>query len=131
MDAASLEDWLARVTADPALRPELIAALADAPVAVALDKGLEDGQLAPDFKPLILNANEGFPVIATFTTPDKVKPWLQQQPAFSNVLVTSFAWVLRIARPPFGIALNPGYRHSLALSPADVDALVKASPPPR
>jgi len=92
-------------------------------LAVPLDKGLENGALPADFKPLTLNAQEGFPVLAVFTTPSKVTPWLKEQPAFQHSLVTGFAWAISITRPPFGIAVNPGYRHSLVLSPAEVEAL--------
>ena len=123
MDTAALEDLIKATTADPALRPQLIEALMASRVAVPLDKGLHEGALPPDFKPLTLNAPEGFPVLAVFTSPDKAAPWLKQQPAFQHSLVTGFIWAVGITRPPFGIAVNPGYRHSLVLSPAEVEAL--------
>lgn len=123
MDATSLEALIAGTTSDPGLRPRLIEALMASRLAVPLDRGLENGALPADFKPLTLNAQQGFPVLAVFTTPDKVTPWLKEQPEFQHLLVTGFAWAVRITRLPFGIAVNPGYRHSLVLSPAEVQAL--------
>ncbi|HEX9952422.1 MAG TPA: SseB family protein [Rubricoccaceae bacterium] len=123
MDTASLEELISRFAAEPDLRPQLIGALMASKVAVPLDRGLENGALPADFKPLTLNAPEGFPVLAVFTTPAKVTPWLKEQPAFQHSLVTGFDWAVGITRPPFGIAVNPGYRHSVVLSPAEVEAL--------
>ena len=123
MDATSLEELISRTTSEPGLRARLVEALMGSRLAVPLNKGLEDGVLPADFKPLTLNAQQGFPVLAVFTTPDKATPWLKQQPDFQHALVTDFTWAVRITRPPFGIAVNPGYRHSLLLSPAEVEAL--------
>ena len=123
MDATSLEELISRSTSEPDLRPQLIEALMAAKLAVPLNKGLENGVLPADFKPLTLNSKRGFPVLAVFTTPSKVTPWLKEQPDFQHSLVTDFAWAVGITRPPFGIAVNPGYRHSLLLSPAEVEAL--------
>lgn len=128
MDRESLEALLARHTENPALREALVAALLESKVAIPLDKALENGTLPADFKPLRLNAEQGFPVVAVFTAPEKVHPWLEQQPAYQHCLVTDFTWVLRITPPPFGIALNPGYRHALALSPSDVATLKRELP---
>ena len=123
MESSMLEDLLIRFAEDPAVRPQLVSALRQSRVAIPLDKGLENGALPPGFKPLTLNAPEGFPVLAVFSAPDKATPWIKQNPAFQHVLVTGFDWALGITRLPFGIALNPGYRYSLALSPTEVAAL--------
>lgn len=127
MDANSLLELIMRASEDSALRPNLLAALRESSVAIPVNKGLENGALPPDFKPLTLNAEQGFPVLATFTTPDKATPWIKQQPLFQHVLVTDFRWALSITRPPFGIAVNPGYKYSVALSPAEVAALLVAT----
>jgi hypothetical protein len=128
MDANALEALIMRTAGDPSLRPLLVEALRDSRVAVPLNKGLENGALPPDFKPLTLNAEQGFPVLATFTTPDRAAPWIKQQPAFQHVLVTAFSWAVDITRPPFGIAINPGYTYSVVFSPTEVAALLAASP---
>jgi hypothetical protein len=127
MDAAPLEELIIRFTSEPEIRQQLVEALMGSRLAVPIDKTLENGVLPPDFKPLTLNAQQGFPVLAVFTTPDKAAPWLRQHPAFRHSLVTDFAWAVRMTRPPFGIAVNPGYRHSFVLSPAEVEALRSAT----
>jgi len=118
-----LEELIIRATSEPALRPELITTLLRSRVAVPLNKGLENGVLPADFKPMTLNGPQGFPVLAVFTSPDKAAPWLKEQPEFQHSLVTEFNWALKITRPPFGIAVNPGYKHSVVLSPAEVEGL--------
>lgn len=123
MDANQLEDLIVRATSEPSARSNLVSALLGARVAIPIDTGLENGELPSDFKPLTLNAQEGYPVIAIFTTPAKAAPWIKQQPIFQHSLVTEFLWVLRITKPPFGIALNPGYKYSLALAPGEVEVL--------
>lgn len=123
MNTDVLEDLIVRATSEPALRPELVSTLLRARVAVPLDKGLEGGALPPDFKPMTLNGPQGFPVLAVFTRPDKAAPWLKEQPQFQHSLVTDFTWALAITRPPFGIAVNPGYKHSVVLSPSEVEGL--------
>jgi hypothetical protein len=122
MDAPSLEALIVRSTGEPQLREQLVAALIESKIAIPLDRGLENGALPADFKPLTLNAQQGYPVLATFTTPDKATPWIQQHPEFENCLVTDFTWAVRLTQPPFGIAVNPGYKHAFTLSPAEVQA---------
>ncbi|VXB07307.1 conserved hypothetical protein [Luteimonas sp. 9C] len=128
MHANELEALIIRTTSEPALRPELITTLLRSRVAVPLDKGLENGALPADFKSMTLNGPRGFPVLAVFTSPDKAAPWLKEQPEFQHALVTEFNWALKITRPPFGIAVNPGYKHSVVLSPAEVEGLAARQP---
>ena len=64
-------------------------------------------------------------MLATFTGPEKVAPWVQREPEFKHCLVTDFGWALKATRPPFGIALNPGYKYSFVLAPAEVEALAR------
>jgi hypothetical protein len=129
MDAPSLEALIIQSTTEPQLRDHLVEALIESKIAIPLDKGLENGALPADFKPLTLNAQQGYPVLATFTTPDKATPWIQQHPAFKHSLVTDFTWAVRLTRPPFGIAVNPGYKHAFTLSPAEVQALAEQLQP--
>lgn len=129
MDAPSLEALIVQSTSEPQLRDQLVAALIESKIAISLDKGLENGVLPADFKPLTLNAQQGYPVLATFTTPDKAAPWIQQNPAFTHCLVTDFTWAVRLTRPPFGIAVNPGYKYAFTLSPAEVQTLAEQLQP--
>ena len=71
MEASMLEEMIVRVVSEPETRPQLLAALLDSRIAVPLDRGLENGALPAGFKPLTLNAQQGFPVLAVFTTREK------------------------------------------------------------
>lgn len=122
MDASELDALIRAVSEGTATREALLAALRVSKVAVPLSKGLDHGALPPDARPMTLNAAEGFPVIATFTAVDKAAPWIKQQPSYANVLVADFAWALGWARPPFGIAVNPGYKYSFVMSANEFDA---------
>lgn len=128
MDTPSLEALIIRSADEPQLRDQLVAALVESKIAIPLDKGLENGVLPADFKPLTLNAQQGYPVLATFTTPDKATPWLQQNPAFKHCLVTDFTWAVRLTQLPFGVAVNPGYKYAFVLSPAEVQSLAERLP---
>ena len=123
MDAHALEQRIALATTDPTQRNGLLAELSNARVAIPVDKGPEGGKLPVDSRPLTLDSDQGFPVIAVFTSPDKATPWQQRNPAFGFCLVTDFDWVRQLAKPPFGIAINPGYRYSLLLTPETLQSL--------
>ncbi len=115
------------VTDSPESRPELIEALRQSKIAIPLNKGLEDGLLPKDFRPLTLNSPAGFPVLATFTSVEKAGPWVKNEPAYSNVLLTDFLWALSMTRPPFGLSVNPGYKYSFVMSPTEVQAVADGS----
>ncbi|RZA35185.1 MAG: SseB family protein [Lysobacteraceae bacterium] len=129
MDAVQLEQLIRSVTGNPLGSTGLVQALLQSRIAVPLDRSLENGSLPKDFRPLTLNSPAGFAVVATFTTVDKAAPWVSKEPAYSNVLLTDFTWALGIARPPFGLAVNPGYRYSFVLSPGDVQAAAERPGP--
>ena len=127
MDASQLEQLIQSVTDNPQERADLVEALLQSKIAVPLNRGLENGSLPKDFRPLTLNSPAGFAVLATFTTVEKAGPWVKNEPAYSNVLLTDFLWALGITRPPFGLAVNPGYKYSFVMSPTDVQAVADSS----
>ena len=127
MDASQLEQLIQSVTDNPQERADLVEALLQSKIAVPLNRGLENGSLPKDFRPLTLNSPAGFAVLATFTTVDKAGPWVKNEPAYSNVLLTDFLWALGITHPPFGLAVNPGYKYSFVMSPTDVQAVADSS----
>ena len=98
MDASQLEQLIQSVTDNPQGRANLVGALLQSRIAVPLNRGLENGLLPKDFRPLTLNSPAGFAVLATFTTVAKAGPWVKNEPAYSNVLLTDFLWVLRARR---------------------------------
>lgn len=122
MDAAEIETLIARVASGDAMRDALFAALRASRVAILFDKGLAGGALANDARPFTLRADEGFPVLATFSSVDKATPWVQREPAFSHALYTDFGWALQMIPPGFGLAVNPGYRWSFLMTPDEVRA---------
>ena len=129
MDASQLEQLIQSVTDNPEGRAGLIEALRQSRIAIPLNKGLENGSLPKDFRPLTLNSPAGFAVLATFTTVEKASPWVKNEPAYSNVLLTDFLWALSITRPPFGLAVNPGYKYSFVMSPSDVQSVAGSTRP--
>lgn len=120
MDAAEIEALIMRVSGGDATPDELLTALLASKVAILLDKGLEGDSLASDARPFTLRADPGFPVLATFSSVEKTKPWVQQQPAYSHALYTDFSWALRTIPPGFGLAVNPGYRYAFLMTPDEV-----------
>ena len=129
MEASQLEQLIQSVTDNPEGRAGLIEALRQSRIAIPLNKGLENGSLPKDFRPLTLNSPAGFAVLATFTTVENAGPWVKNEPAYSNVLLTDFLWALSITRPPFGLAVNPGYKYSFVMSPSDVQAVAGSTRP--
>ena len=127
MEADALERIIRDAAEGRAARADAIAALLAAKVAVLLDKGLENGELARDARPLSLDGPDGRPVIAVFTSVDKGAPWVQREPAFGFALRTDVRWVLGITPAAAGIAVNPGYRFDLRLPADEVQALKRAS----
>jgi hypothetical protein len=127
MDASQLEQLIQSVTDNPHERADLVEALRQSKIAIPLNKGLENGSLPEDFRTLILNSPAGFAVLATFTTVEKAGPWIKNEPAYSNVLLTDFLWALSITRPPFGLAVNPGYKYSFVMSPMEVQVVADST----
>jgi hypothetical protein len=123
MDADQLEQLIQAVADNRQERAGVVEALLRSKIAVPLNRALENNSLPRDFRPLTLNSPAGFAVLATFTTVAKAGPWVRNQPAYSNVLLTDFAWTLGITHPPFGLAVNPGYKYSFVMSPKDVEAV--------
>ena len=123
MDTPDLEALLVAVLKGETPRAALLDALAGSFVAVLLDKGLDGAGLHPQARPLALNTPEGDPVLAVFTSVEKAAPWAQKEPAYAHALRTGFAWPVHMAPEGVGIALNPGYRWSLVLAAAEVQAL--------
>lgn len=131
MEAAQLEHLVREAHEDPARRDALLETLRGAKVAVLLDRGLEDGQLAPQARPLVLHDRDGHPVLAAFTSVEKGKPWVQREPEYGFALYTQFEWVVRIAPAGVGIALNPGYRFHFGMAAEQVQAMkqqIRAAP---
>lgn len=126
MDANELERRIRATHEDASLRAPLLQDLPQAKVAVLLDKALEEGRLAQDARPLVLNDRDGRPMIAVFSSVQRGTPWVQREPAYGFALYTQCEWVVRIAPPGVGIAVNAGYRFDFTVHAAEV-AVMKAA----
>lgn len=120
MDAGELERRIRATHDDASQRAPLLQALPQAKVAVLMDQGLQDGRLAPDARPLVLDDRDGHPMIAVFSSVERGTPWVQREPAYGHAVYTQCEWVLRIAPAGVGIAVNPGYRFDFLVRAAEV-----------
>jgi len=77
-------------------------------------------------QPLVLNAEDGTPVLVLFSSPERAKPFTKDYPGFSGGLLTEFTWVLEKMGRDFGIALNPGSEIGFDMEPETVNELVDA-----
>lgn len=126
MDAVQLERLVRETHVDPLRREALLHALAGGKVALLFNRGVENGRLPRDARPLVLNGHEDTPVIAAFTSVDMTKPWVEREPEFGFAVYTDFEWVVRITPPGVGIAVNPGYQFDFSITAAHVQALKRA-----
>jgi hypothetical protein len=59
-------------------------------------------------RPLVLNAEDGTPVLVVFSSPERAKPFLQNYPGFGGGILVEFRWILENLGGGFAVALNPG-----------------------
>lgn len=64
-------------------------------------------QTSTQAQPLILDTDEGTPVMILFTDPERAKAFLSGFPGYSGGILTEFSWVVRRMGPNMGISLNP------------------------
>ncbi len=125
MDATVLEALIVKVAGGEVPRADLLTLLPSAKVALMLDKGLVNGVLAQDCRPFSLKADQGFFVLAAFSSVAKAAPWVQREPVFENVLYTGFESAIRMIPANAGLAINPGYKWSLLIPPNELRAFVQ------
>lgn len=73
--------------------------------------------------PMVLNNQQGIPVLAVFSSPERSKIWTSRQPSFSYGMLTDFKWLLKGIASTVGVVLNPGESFGLELSPERVSNL--------
>ncbi len=123
MDAVQLEQLVRETQVDPQRGEALLQALPESKVAVLFNRGLENGRLPREARPLVLKGTDGELMIAAFTSVEMTKPWVQREPEFTFALHTTFQWVARIAPPGVGIALNPGYKFDFIIPARQVQVM--------
>jgi hypothetical protein len=75
-------------------------------------------------QPLVLNAEDGTPVLVLFSSPERSKDFVKDYPGFGGGLLTEFTWVLEKMGRDFGIALNPGLETGFDMEPETVNELI-------
>lgn len=77
-------------------------------------------------QPLVLNAEDGTPVLVLFSSPERAKEFVKDYPGYSGGLLTEFRWVLEKMGSDYGIALNPGTDIGFDMEPDTVNELARS-----
>ncbi|NWG87321.1 MAG: SseB family protein [Hydrogenophilaceae bacterium] len=64
-------------------------------------------QRSTQAEPLVLETEDGTPVLVLFSAPERAKVFMSDYPGYSGGLLTEFSWVLRRMAEDIGITLNP------------------------
>ena len=75
-------------------------------------------------QPLFLSGEDGGPVLALFSSPERAKPFVADCPGFEGGLLVEFKWVLEKMGSGYAIALNPGSEIGFDMEPGTVADLV-------
>ena len=93
-------------------------------VFVLLDKApAADGKWDNGISPMVLRNQDGNPVMAMFTAPERSTEWPKREPRFQHGLLTDFAWLLRGLQPGVGLVINPGLAAGLEMPASGVAQL--------
>lgn len=68
-------------------------------------------------KPLVIENEEGVPVLVLFTSPERAKPFLTQVPGYGGGLLTEFSWVLARLEADLAVVVNPGWEVGIDIEP--------------
>lgn len=74
-------------------------------------------------KPLVVQAEDGTPVLLVFTSPERAKPVIQEFEGFGGGLLTEFKWVLERLEAGVGVSINPGWDMGYDIEPDVVSHL--------
>jgi hypothetical protein len=83
-------------------------------------------QRSASAQPLVLNAEDGTPVLVLFSSPERAKDFVRDYPGYGGGLLTEFTWVLEKMGRDYGIALNPGTEIGFDMEPETVNELIDA-----
>lgn len=81
-------------------------------------------QRSTSAQPLVLNAEDGTPVLVLFSSPERAKDFVKDYPGYGGGLLTEFTWVLEKMGRDYGIALNPGTEIGFDMEPETVNELI-------
>lgn len=74
---------------------------------------------------LVLSAEDGTPILALFSSPERAKPFIENFPGFTGGILESFKWVLQNMGSGYGIALNPESEVGFDMEPEIVQGLIQ------
>lgn len=73
----------------------------------------------------VLTAEDGTPILALFSSPERAKPFLENFPGFTSGILESFKWVPQNMGSGYGIALNPESDVGFDMEPEIVEGLIQ------
>ncbi|HEY6095988.1 MAG TPA: SseB family protein [Gallionellaceae bacterium] len=111
---------------------DFIASLLHAQVFMPVQDEPGESEVAPHpahAQPLVLQDEEGRPVLVLFTSPARAKEFMQDFPDYGGGLLTEFSWVLRRMGSPVAIIVNPDQEAGFDLEADSVAELMASLPP--
>ena len=85
--------------------------------------GIEGFTSSDKAVPLTLKTEDDVEVLILFTSPERAKRFLQDDPAFDGGLLAEFKWVLERTGSGVGISINPDWPVGMDMEPEMVQQL--------
>ncbi|MDH5784038.1 MAG: SseB family protein [Chromatiales bacterium] len=79
--------------------------------------GVDNLQTSQTAHPLTLEDEEGYQVVALFTSPERGKAFLAAYPDYQGGLLAEFTWILEKLGSGLGLTINPGWESGFDMSP--------------
>ncbi len=76
-------------------------------------------------RPLVLQAEDGTPVLIVFSSPERAKSFTPDYPGFGGGILVEFRWILQNMGGGYAIALNPGSELGFDMEPETVTQLAQ------
>lgn len=76
-------------------------------------------------RPLVVQAEDGTPVLVVFSSPDRAKTFSRDFPGFGGGILVEFKWILENMGGGYAIALNPGSELGFDMEPEIVTQLAQ------
>jgi len=86
--------------------------------------GLQTKEDVP--KPLIIDTEEGIPVLITFSSPERAKSFVSKFEGYGGGLLAEFYWVLAVVQEGCAISINPDSDQGLDLVPEQVQQIINS-----
>ena len=123
MPLNDLERFLLSASEGELAVPALLDHMLQSSVVVLLNREITTEQWPEDASMLVLQNPVGEPVLAVFTSLERVAPWLAGESSHQYAMHADFAWLLRNLTPEMGVAVNPGSTVGFEIPPFGVEHL--------